>query len=206
MIFFFFFFFFQAEDGIRDLYVTGVQTCALPIYQYADGAHHPTLQRETSPICPAADAVEVRATSGAVAVIRGVVALAVIAEPVGARETQRESQAPAVPIRRRLRVDGERVAALGARADVQRDAAEIRLRPLGEPHRTRPVVMAGEPESVDRAVVKERVEVVDPGLPLVRLALRRKRRCQHNGEREGQACENKEAVSRSLASVPSCAA
>src|SRR5690349_22050573 len=30
---FLFFFFFQAEDGIRDLYVTGVQTCALPIYQ-----------------------------------------------------------------------------------------------------------------------------------------------------------------------------
>src|SRR5690349_14589342 len=29
----FFFFFFQAEDGIRDLYVTGVQTCALPIFQ-----------------------------------------------------------------------------------------------------------------------------------------------------------------------------
>src|SRR6266576_4640035 len=25
------FFLFQAEDGIRDLYVTGVQTCALPI-------------------------------------------------------------------------------------------------------------------------------------------------------------------------------
>src|SRR5437762_4106828 len=29
--FFFFFFFFQAEDGIRDTSVTGVQTCALPI-------------------------------------------------------------------------------------------------------------------------------------------------------------------------------
>src|SRR5438874_928703 len=29
--FFALFFFFQAEDGIRDLYVTGVQTCALPI-------------------------------------------------------------------------------------------------------------------------------------------------------------------------------
>src|SRR6266498_2518545 len=28
---FFFFFFFQAEDGIRDADVTGVQTCALPI-------------------------------------------------------------------------------------------------------------------------------------------------------------------------------
>src|SRR2546430_3100184 len=27
------FFFFQAEDGIRDLTVTGVQTCALPILQ-----------------------------------------------------------------------------------------------------------------------------------------------------------------------------
>src|SRR5688572_30930153 len=29
-----FFFFFQAEDGIRDLTVTGVQTCALPIYRH----------------------------------------------------------------------------------------------------------------------------------------------------------------------------
>src|SRR5690606_41108524 len=28
---FFIFFFFQAEDGIRDFHVTGVQTCALPI-------------------------------------------------------------------------------------------------------------------------------------------------------------------------------
>src|SRR5690348_18172708 len=28
----FFFFFFQAEDGIRDGRVTGVQTCALPIW------------------------------------------------------------------------------------------------------------------------------------------------------------------------------
>src|SRR5205823_11380773 len=32
---FFFFFFFQAEDGIRDKLVTGVQTCALPIYVVA---------------------------------------------------------------------------------------------------------------------------------------------------------------------------
>src|SRR2546422_7209770 len=28
-----FFFFFQAEDGIRDVAVTGVQTCALPIFK-----------------------------------------------------------------------------------------------------------------------------------------------------------------------------
>src|SRR5260370_26768386 len=31
MLIFYFFFFFQAEDGIRDSSVTGVQTCALPI-------------------------------------------------------------------------------------------------------------------------------------------------------------------------------
>src|SRR5690349_22769481 len=31
-------FFFQAEDGIRDLYVTGVQTCALPIWCRAPGS------------------------------------------------------------------------------------------------------------------------------------------------------------------------
>src|SRR5687767_15441093 len=30
---FFLFFFFQAEDGIRDKLVTGVQTCALPILE-----------------------------------------------------------------------------------------------------------------------------------------------------------------------------
>src|SRR2546430_2785992 len=32
-------FFFQAEDGIRDLTVTGVQTCALPIYSSLGGYH-----------------------------------------------------------------------------------------------------------------------------------------------------------------------
>src|SRR2546422_2148783 len=32
LCFVFFFFFFQAEDGIRDVAVTGVQTCALPIW------------------------------------------------------------------------------------------------------------------------------------------------------------------------------
>src|SRR2546421_816605 len=32
------FFFFQAEDGIRDLIVTGVQTCALPIFREFRGA------------------------------------------------------------------------------------------------------------------------------------------------------------------------
>src|SRR5207249_8329767 len=32
-------FFFQAEDGIRDRNVTGVQTCALPIYRPLAPAH-----------------------------------------------------------------------------------------------------------------------------------------------------------------------
>src|SRR5687768_18017058 len=32
--FFFFYFLFQAEDGIRDVAVTGVQTCALPIWSH----------------------------------------------------------------------------------------------------------------------------------------------------------------------------
>src|SRR5437016_10929348 len=34
-----FFFFFQAEDGIRDWSVTGVQTCALPISRLAEQQH-----------------------------------------------------------------------------------------------------------------------------------------------------------------------
>src|SRR3712207_2425339 len=33
-----FFFFFQAEDGIRDIGVTGVQTCALPISVWSGGS------------------------------------------------------------------------------------------------------------------------------------------------------------------------
>src|SRR5205823_11056772 len=39
IMFIFFFFFFQAEDGIRDKLVTGVQTCALPILRPADEGH-----------------------------------------------------------------------------------------------------------------------------------------------------------------------
>ena len=45
---FFYFFFFQAEDGIRDVAVTGVQTCALPISQHIlsiVGGKHPLVKR-----------------------------------------------------------------------------------------------------------------------------------------------------------------
>src|SRR5256885_10884833 len=38
------FFFFQAEDGIRDYKVTGVQTCALPISAGAGAGGQPDLQ------------------------------------------------------------------------------------------------------------------------------------------------------------------
>src|SRR6266853_952290 len=41
----FFFFFFQAEDGIRDLTVTGVQTCALPILMNGVKALETVLRR-----------------------------------------------------------------------------------------------------------------------------------------------------------------
>src|SRR5579885_2233519 len=37
------FFFFQAEDGIRDRNVTGVQTCALPIYPLVDALLGPMM-------------------------------------------------------------------------------------------------------------------------------------------------------------------
>src|SRR5206468_7490832 len=42
-------FFFQAEDGIRDLIVTGVQTCALPIYELGSGGATTHFQVFTGP-------------------------------------------------------------------------------------------------------------------------------------------------------------
>src|SRR5690349_16819703 len=49
-------FFFQAEDGIRDLYVTGVQTCALPIYWTEEPmvlVSHPDAVRDVFRLDPA---------------------------------------------------------------------------------------------------------------------------------------------------------
>src|SRR5438309_5552394 len=43
MCLFVFFFFFQAEDGIRDGTVTGVQTCALPILRAPPESFSPTM-------------------------------------------------------------------------------------------------------------------------------------------------------------------
>src|SRR3989440_9505829 len=52
-----YFFFFQAEDGIRDLIVTGVQTCALPIYTQPDWTmlHRGTWARAGRPIAAVED-------------------------------------------------------------------------------------------------------------------------------------------------------
>ena len=47
-----FIFFFQAEDGIRDTSVTGVQTCALPIYNIVSVTFSVT--RDLDAIFPAA--------------------------------------------------------------------------------------------------------------------------------------------------------
>src|SRR5256886_4629913 len=57
-IFLYFFFFFQAEDGIRDLTVTGVQTCALPISARAAQAGRLTV-RQARPMT-AARAYQIR--------------------------------------------------------------------------------------------------------------------------------------------------
>src|SRR5690606_40004336 len=43
------FFFFQAEDGIRDFHVTGVQTCALPIYGVGARVRRLTIREPTCP-------------------------------------------------------------------------------------------------------------------------------------------------------------
>src|SRR5690606_39858478 len=51
------FFFFQAEDGIRDFHVTGVQTCALPILPVPDAAIKLDAQAEIDRIAAAPDHV-----------------------------------------------------------------------------------------------------------------------------------------------------
>src|SRR5439155_8595328 len=50
----FFFFFFQAEDGIRDGHVTGVQTCALPISNGLGGNHLTTPPKPFAPLTKSA--------------------------------------------------------------------------------------------------------------------------------------------------------
>src|SRR2546427_11382456 len=60
-----FFFFFQAEDGIRDLTVTGVQTCALPISVLVGGGTMPSSEDlpESLAALSRRQALEIRDTS-----------------------------------------------------------------------------------------------------------------------------------------------
>src|SRR5437870_7126688 len=51
------FFFFQAEDGIRDGHVTGVQTCALPISHIAAGKALTSLGRPAEALAHLREAV-----------------------------------------------------------------------------------------------------------------------------------------------------
>jgi len=44
------FFFFQAEDGIRDHCVTGVQTCALPIWTMKKKRNNSWKYQSTTPV------------------------------------------------------------------------------------------------------------------------------------------------------------
>src|SRR2546430_10234564 len=58
------FFFFQAEDGIRDLTVTGVQTCALPIYpqrRHARRLRRPCRPERRDPALPCGERRDRRA-------------------------------------------------------------------------------------------------------------------------------------------------
>src|SRR5690625_6935907 len=70
-----FVFFFQAEDGIRDGHVTGVQTCALPIFQ------RPTPRRQSM--------TQVRRTWRRIAATTGVLAIgAALAAPAYATDEE----------------------------------------------------------------------------------------------------------------------
>src|SRR2546422_7100165 len=69
-LFSFFFFFFQAEDGIRDVAVTGVQTCALPISRTRDDRPVPFRDPLSRP-AGAGDGAAARARGGGGAPRRG---------------------------------------------------------------------------------------------------------------------------------------
>src|SRR3712207_8160668 len=66
-----FVFFFQAEDGIRDIGVTGVQTCALPISQpLLEASADAALERDPRARQPAGDGVHVHAVRAGELVLR----------------------------------------------------------------------------------------------------------------------------------------
>src|SRR5437762_11383355 len=63
-MFLIFLFFFQAEDGIRDTSVTGVQTCALPIFEIIDCPTATGHQRNSAGLQIVLDAMDALAEDG----------------------------------------------------------------------------------------------------------------------------------------------
>src|SRR3712207_1828092 len=74
-------FFLQAEDGIRDIGVTGVQTCALPISATLVNVHESTMAREAGRLWPthAGPEIGVASTKAFTAQVSAMTALAVAA-------------------------------------------------------------------------------------------------------------------------------
>src|SRR2546427_5817437 len=134
--------------------------------QRADDA---ALHRKPRGANRAAHPIEVRPASEAVADVGGGVPLAVIAEAICADQAGGQTKPPAVPIGGLLRVGDDRIAALRAGSGIERDPGERRLRALGKAHGARPVVMAREPESVDRAVPDGGIEMIHPVVSWIRL-------------------------------------
>src|SRR2546429_6722414 len=83
------FFFFQAEDGIRDVAVTGVQTCALPICITASGADGITASGADSTTITRADGITASGADGIT--ISGADGTAYRADSVVVRNPDRKS-------------------------------------------------------------------------------------------------------------------
>src|SRR2546427_607399 len=133
-----FFFFFQAEDGIRDLTVTGVQTCALPIC--GRGAL-------IGFAVEAVEEIEARVQADGVGVLGGhgpaggLVDAADVAARGGARARDgREEGAPGRPL------PGRSVAHVAPRLDDGRLHLERPPHGLRQRHVLRGLLRAGEPE------------------------------------------------------------
>src|SRR3712207_7589419 len=88
----YFFFFFQAEDGIRDIGVTGVQTCALPIWDCSvpRPEHGGSTRTRSKPRPPSNAAASATRTSTIVVPIRAHVRSRAAARPEIGRASCRE--------------------------------------------------------------------------------------------------------------------
>src|SRR5439155_10528666 len=81
------FFFFQAEDGIRDGHVTGVQTCALPICSLSRRTSRPTVGGRNGPLLAAS-----QRSSLARVVLRGAAPFRKLRNPFGETPTSRAAR------------------------------------------------------------------------------------------------------------------